>query len=36
MLGNPQNIEVGDVVSFTSIGEPITSVVLSICNQGYT
>ena len=35
MKGNPQNIEVGDVVSFTSIGEPITSVVLSICDQGY-
>ena len=35
MKGNPQNIEVGDVVSFTSIGDQITSVVLSICDQGY-
>lgn len=34
MKGNPQNIEVGDVVSFTSIGDPITSVVLSVCDQG--
>ena len=29
------DIEVGDVVSFTSIGEPMTSVVLSIWDQGY-
>lgn len=35
MKGNPQNIEVGDVVSFTSTGESITSVVFSIWNQGY-
>lgn len=35
MLGNPQNIEVGDVVSFISTGESVTSVVLSIWNQGY-
>ena len=34
MKGNPQNIEVGDVVSFTSIGDPTTSVVLSVCDQG--
>ena len=36
MKGNPQNIEVGDVVSYTSIGDSITSVVLSVCDQGYT
>lgn len=36
MKGNPQNIEVGDVVSFTSIGDSITAVVLSVCDQGYT
>lgn len=35
MKGNPQNIEVGDVVSYTSIGDSITSVVLGICDQGY-
>ena len=34
MKGNPQNIEVGDIVRFTSIGDTITSVVLSICNEG--
>lgn len=34
MKGNPQNIEVGDVVSYTSIGDLITSVVLSVCDQG--
>lgn len=35
MKGNPQNIEVGDVVRYTSFGEPISSVVLSVCDQGY-
>lgn len=35
MNGNPQNIEVGDVVSFESIDDKITAVVLSIWEQGY-
>ena len=36
MKGNPQNIEVGDVVQTTTLGETITAKVLSIWNQGYT
>lgn len=36
MKGNPQNIEVGDVVSYSTFNNsPTTSVVLSICDQGY-
>ena len=35
MEGNPQNIEVGDVISFTHVIDQITAVVLSIWDQGY-
>jgi hypothetical protein len=35
MEGNPQNIEVGDVVQTTTLDEVITAQVLSIWNQGY-